>query len=1307
MAKKSARKNISFLENLTIDEYDSLGLYVVNKGIPKEDITPEIYLDQHTNDAGKSEIGLYHPDDIRYINENYPDLPKEFLWTIRPNLSDNSYFQRGLFVDLFDALREGSELDLSSEFIKLFLKYYSKKENREWLFQKYMPMQTFSGADSKQVEINNTLAKLIEKHEDDIFELVAFDKYKFEEFDKQVVVLLNEHLSKSFPVHGLEYAYKSKSGYRWTGEGIIDQVGATVLPEEKVHKVESSLFFNKVNDYRKPFDFIKGEEGTNDAKFIEGSRFSDFKISNQVSDTTAWFDKGPQVHVKFAYNNFLVKFLNVLELQKSGEISYNDEAVEVLFHNSLADYLNSPIKFSIGSDLAGTSQEFSLMLGNYVAKKFLDDFRFAAWKKAVKIFSELSEDEISKLTADDEKKLAQESFEAGERAALKSDVLDRDPNTASEDELSQAEIEERQKFFKQCALMTRLDEFSNEYEQAVIERAEKINPGNFAYNGDRFYLVKDGDGEQNGIVSKLLLPKASQIEEFLEIEPSAHAYLVPKLRFYKVSQKGSTVVEEEFKFRNFTSNNRVSKLLNEQYDKGGDYGIREFSFSFEGTTPATAKNDIQASLSLYFQTFDDFVDKQPENNSPFVDMLLLSGGTNKKGSGKESRFQFQPDYYRMRVDVGWLIPDKDHKDLKKIIGNNRFLQLKTALQKTNKSFYLNMIDHTIDFRDDGSVQIDVEYRAYIESSLKGTVLDALANRETKASRKKTQDDYLTILNSKRCTVGELNKIKRQLLQIEDLLKKQAYQSIMNRLIKNGFLFFKKLKITSDAENFQRNGFFSGKVKFASDSEEPNEEKKLKEAASGKTFDLDDNFFNEKLSNDEDYLFVNYFYLGDLLYVILDSLYDDNDNYLEGNENFKFILGSLQYEDLFDTATTFKTINIASIPISAELFFEWFTENVIKPERNSYPIMYFIRDLCKYLIGQILSESCFKRSLDKRLQFKTTNFVGIGDQLESMVDLGKPIIDLETEYNNGNVPLFQDSDKKVPISNYTNYILIYVDAPKLFVPGDTIKRGIKSNDGDVGIYHYQIGKDRGLLKKLKFSKTDMQYVREARFFRNGRDGLMQLANVYNVNLDMIGNTLYYPGMEIYINPLGFMGAKSKQFNPTIKQSVANRLGFGGYHLVTNVKSTIAPGKFNTQVTAMFNYSGDGDPSSVIVGGKDDIKPITKEDKIDDAHRPKANKNYCSSAYNKIINVALDISNNKLQSYPGIDIKSLNDKARVTGNVEEMREQRAIEASSAELLGSGFADTGVSDDVREIISDAGGFREESALETLLRQAEEEEE
>ena len=54
-----------------------------------------------------------------------------------------------------------------------------------------------------------------------------------------------------------------------------------------------------------------------------------------------------------------------------------------------------------------------------------------------------------------------------------------------------------------------------------------------------------------------------------------------------------------------------------------------------------------------------------------------------------------------------------------------------------------------------------------------------------------------------------------------------------------------------------------------------------------------------------------------------------------------------------------------------------------------------------------------------------------------------------------------------------------------------------------------------------SKNNMQYIREARFFRNGFDGLMQLGAVYKITLDMIGNTLYYPGMEIYLDPLFFL------------------------------------------------------------------------------------------------------------------------------------------------------------------------------------------
>lgn len=1159
--------------------------------------------------------------DIAYINANYNQfVGVSFIYQEDIDTGDydagSSTIEYGLWFQMRTKVNKGEEIQNSE--LRLFLNEVIKNST---FFITRMD-------DASEIE---WFTKFLENEEDRFFQLVAFDKYKFEEFDKQAVVLLNEYLSTSFYINGLEYAYKAQGGfgvspfYRWTGDGAFTD--SPDLPEEKASKIDSSLFLSYVDDFQKPFDFIKGEEATNNVRFVEDSRFSDLSISSKESDTTAWLDGGPLISIKKSYNLFLIEFLKILNLNQQSQISYDDIKVQAIFSNTLADYLNSPIKFTAGSVVTGTSQDFSFPLVTYIAKKILDDFRYAAWKKYVNELKDLSEEQISSLNGD---QLAQQAFGAGEEAALNSSIFDRDPNAPEDDGLTEDEIQERQRFLKQCAIMTRLDEMANEHEKIVFQRAkEKFDsnsvPRPVHYYDGRLYMIKDGDLDQHGIVSKLLLPKASNIQEFLEIEPSTHAYLVPKLRFFKIFQEGSTSKQEEFRFRNFTRPQRVNNLKSIDYDKGGDFGIKEFTFSFEGTTPATAKNDIKANLSLYFQSFDDFINTQPENKSPFVDMLLLPGGSTKKGSGQESPFQFQPEYYRLRVDVGWIIPDKS---LEKQIGTEKYNSLLDALRKTNKSFYLNMVDHTIDFRDDGSVQIDVEYRAYIESALKGTILDALASRETREALKKTKEDYAKILKTGICNAKELGQIKRQLAQIEELLKKQTYQSIMNRLIMYDMLYFKKLKTTS-ANSFVKNGFFTNKVRFTSDSEQPSSATNLKEATKGRTFDYGSDFYNEDINTDKDHLFVNYFYLGDLLYVILDSLYEDDGSYISGFENFKFVLGSLQYEDIFDSQ--FKVINIASIPISAELFFEWFTENIIKPERNSYPIMFFIRDLLKFLVGEILSETCFKRSLDKKLQFHTTNFIGIDDPLSRINGYSmEPVIDANMFYNSGYLPLVQDDGQAHPISDFTNYIMIYVDTPKLAIEG---KNGNKKDDGDIGIYHYQIGKPKGLLKKLKFSKTDMQYIREARFFRNGFDGLMQLANVYSVNLDMIGNTLYYPGMEIYVNPLGFMGAANNNYDPTERNSIANKLGFGGYHLVTSVKSSIGPGKFTTQVTAMFNYSGDGDPAKLVTGTSDQVKKVDEIEEID--NRPKSFKNFCDRTYDKVINVALDVVNNKETSYPGIE------------------------------------------------------------------------
>jgi hypothetical protein len=744
-----------------------------------------------------------------------------------------------------------------------------------------------------------------------------------------------------------------------------------------------------------------------------------------------------------------------------------------------------------------------------------------------------------------------------------------------EDQLTEEEIKARQKFLKQCMLMTNLSSLVDENIEFIKHKKSSVH-SKVPY-GHRFYMIDDAT-DRSSIMNKLVIPSGETLKGFLDIKPHEHASLVPKLRFFKVTKDK----DSEFKFPNVTSKKRIEALKSTVFDRGSDFGVKEFSFSFEGTNPATAKNDIKADLTLYFQSFKDFVEKKSFNDGKsYVELLLLPGGK-KKGevSGVSSPLHYAPSDYRIRVDVGWMLESAPNESIKK------------ALKKINKSFYLNMIDHSIDFKNDGSVEIKVTYRAYLETQLKGSTLDALSSYDSRESLEELNEVYRKIVNSNNCTAEELTQIRAQFLELEEGLRKQTYQSILKRLLDRG-LIRRKIVDEAASSRFIESGIFPGKVAFlpAVDSTAPSSDEERSSKASVKTVDIKK---GKDIRNDKDTYNLNYFYLGDLLYVVMDCLYEKNTNkYREDVQNFKFILSTFDYMDPFEKGTT-KNINIANIPISVELFFEWITENVVKKDRASYPVLYFIRDITKYLITEILLENCFNFSLEKSMEFKTTNFIGLknkqGDPLASLATSESPVIDVTDNYKKENsvFPLNADSEKTPQTKDFINYLVLYPQVPRL----RDKKVGVKKVDQENGVLHFQVGRDRGLVKTIKFSKTDMQYIREARFFRNGHDGLMQLSAVYKAGEG--------------------------------ERTIANKLGFGGYHLITRVNSSIGPGKFTTTVDAMFDYAGDGDPRSRVIGRGDEIKDVP--DLKDLEKRPAGgNKDYCEAVINSVFNQSVDIAN----------------------------------------------------------------------------------
>ena len=370
-------------------------------------------------------------------------------------------------------------------------------------------------------------------------------------------------------------------------------------------------------------------------------------------------------------------------------------------------------------------------------------------------------------------------------------------------------------------------------------------------------------------------------------------------------------------------------------------------------------------------------------------------------------------------------------------------------------------------------------------------MDALVDDVILADRKSREDSLKTAIRD--CSASQVARIKRIYSAQEQLLVEELYQRTYARLNTLGKI--RIANVSSDG-GFKKNGYFKTKPELMAEE-------------SSDTSPTE----NE----------IPYFFLGDLLYVMLDIVYSTNNP--EPIKNMKLVLPSIDFTGFFENDEPF-SINIAQIPIAQAYFTEWFTKQIIDKQVRSKPIMYFLRELLNELISNALIDVCLNRSYKKSMNFQTTTINSSGKGLTGIPTDQAPIITLGGDM----IPF--SVEESADINDITSYVMVY--------PSYSTTRPMGSGDynEDIlnGLYHFHLGQDRGIIHEVKFSKVDMQYIREARYLRNGIDGLLQLGAVYRVTLSMFGNTMFYPGMQIYINPFGLGG---KEFLPNKENTIANK------------------------------------------------------------------------------------------------------------------------------------------------------------------------
>lgn len=677
--------------------------------------------------------------------------------------------------------------------------------------------------------------------------------------------------------------------------------------------------------------------------------------------------------------------------------------------------------------------------------------------------------------------------------------------------------EKLKKTSTQCILNKNLKKFADKYNQ----RNEPL----------KHYANIVGDAVK---VRTALTTKKSQ-QSFLALKTPHLSAMVPYTKLYKETSPGDLT---EFKFDAFHD---PASMTSDVWGRGSGSGIKSISIDMDGDNHATSSRQFKVSIKLFFSSVEElFRERSSEDKKySYIDLVTPVSNFNPMAdpcanAGSNSLLHKNPSI-RYLLRFGYTAPSGQSLDLSE--------EDKLAVQTAQRSIYLNLYKHTVDFAEDGTVQMTAEFhgqtdRKFINIDVLQLGLSGTERNENSYALRRLEHGLCRMKNSqkklsspskkpvppceapppeeteseKESRTESAENLEEEIEDREEALSElrtKGYSSFITKLVESGRVYNIPYNNIDPV-----NGTIKGVVSL---------KRSRGPGLLGKSPNRD------------------YFFFGDLL----DDSFGLAKEFIS-DKKFNFILGSLNYRQ--PGASQAYDIPIAAIPISMTLFREWFKEHVIKKgERVTYNFMDFIKDVLNNLVKNTFVKRCY----DTNTSTPPAMPKFAVDTFTSVDDLNGRVLNLKDLHN--------EREKFNPINNddpYTNYYIYGVSSSMEKAPRTN---GTEEADAEVGIYHLISGREFGLVKNIKFTKTDQKFVNEARMASSGLNRAGPLRAVYNAEVSMFGNPLFRPGMMVYLASSSFSARD------------AITIGLGGYYYVSKVYNNIEDGKFKTELKCTFHHS----------------------------------------------------------------------------------------------------------------------------------------
>ena len=298
--------------------------------------------------------------------------------------------------------------------------------------------------------------------------------------------------------------------------------------------------------------------------------------------------------------------------------------------------------------------------------------------------------------------------------------------------------------------------------------------------------------------------------------------------------------------------------------------------------------------------------------------------------------------------------------------------------------------------------------------------------------------------------------------------------------------------------------------------------------------------------------IQFFFFGDLLDTAIEILESEG----MFKKDMLVASGPLIYSDPRSKSGAYKSVNLADVPISLNLFTRWWVEEVVLPAQRIFSLQAFITSAADRLITEALGDNCITvagkefHDLQGKTKVKMANMTLKQIKGKSVIKRG----------GRQNISALKKKIKPIPAhikgKNLTHVLFIYSENLQAEIP----RQKREKDEKERGIFHLSLGSDRGLVKKMNFSALEQAHGKEAKAEANDELSANALPTRYKCEVVLVGTAAFQPGSLIYLKPWPRMGA-----------NLARALNLEGYYSINTVEGVLENGKFETTLNTVWQNS----------------------------------------------------------------------------------------------------------------------------------------